>query len=154
MIGGPLSSQRSAPQLNKQWTLPTSLVYAEQAQATLPSFTLSPRVSPSPNPGIHLHRLTPPPPPPPHHRPYAPLSALAPSRLQHTKEGSGLVALWWMHFHRPISVILVKQVSASILSGLYSFFFFHHSPHPRLPFIFFPHLLPSILLPHFPKVTH
>lgn len=31
MSGGSLSSQRSAPQLNKQWNLPTSLVYAEQA---------------------------------------------------------------------------------------------------------------------------
>lgn len=46
-----------------------------------------------------------------------------------TKEGSGLVALWWMHFHRPISVILVKQVSASILSGLYSFFSATHPTH-------------------------
>lgn len=144
MIGGPLSSQRSAPQLNKQWNLPTSLVYAEQAWATLPSFTLSLRVSPSPNPGIHLHRLT----PPHYHRPHAPLSALAPSRHQHTKEGSGLVALWWMHFHRPISVILVKQVSASILSGLYSFF---SATHPPTPFLhFFSHLLPPSLHPPSP----
>lgn len=131
MIGGPLSSRRSAPQLNKQWNLSTSLVNAEQAWAPLPSFTLSPRISPSPNLGIHLRRLT-------------PLTTIALTLASQpllpagssTKEGSGLVALWWMHFHRPISVILVKQVSASILSGLYSFFLCH-SPHPRLSFIFF-----------------
>lgn len=50
-----------------------------------------------------------------------------------------------MHFHRPISVILVKQVSASILSGLCSFFLCH-SPHPRLSFIF-SYLLPPSLHP-------
>lgn len=41
----------------------------------------------------------------------------SPTRHGNTKEGFGLVALWWMHFHRPISVILEKQVLDSILSG-------------------------------------
>lgn len=86
--------------------------------------------------------------PPYHHHPHAPLSALAPSRLQHTKEGSGLVALWWMHFHRPISVILVKQVSASILSGLYSFFSATHPTHAFPSFFFSPP--PSIPPSSFP----
>lgn len=39
------------------------------------------------------------------------------SPYNRTKEGSGLVALWWMHFHRPISVILEKQVWASFSQG-------------------------------------
>lgn len=87
---------------------------------------------------------------PPHeHRPHVPLSALTPSRLQHTKEGFGLVALWWMHFHRPISVILVKQVWASILLGLYSFFPATHPTHAFTSFFLTSSLHPSILLPHF-----
>lgn len=44
-----------------------------------------------------------------------------------------------MHFHRPISVILEKQVSASILSGLYSFL---SATHPAHPFLQCFHLLP------------
>lgn len=104
-------------------------------------YPFPPSVTSSPNLRFHLHRLPshprsrPSPPPPP------PLSALASSQQTQTQKsssGSGLVALWWMHFHRPISVILKKQVSASILSGLYSFL---SATHPTRSFRIF-HLLP------------
>lgn len=49
-----------------------------------------------------------------------------------------------MHFHRPIYVIFEKQVSASILSGLYSFL---SATHPAHPFLHFFHLIPPSLRP-------
>lgn len=97
-------------------------------------------------PFFHFHRLTPPLPiaiiSPAFSSSSSPSSSSSSSHSlsqqglnSHTKEGSGLVALWWMHFHRPISVILEKQVSVLILLGLYSF-----TPLP--PLLYF-HLLPS-----------
>lgn len=56
-----------------------------------------------------------------------------------------------MHFHRPISVILEKQVSASILSGLYSFLSATQPAHPFLHFFFTSSIHPSVLLHHFPR---
>lgn len=39
------------------------------------------------------------------------------------------MALWWMHFHRPISVIFQKQDSDSILWGISDFLWQSHRPY-------------------------